>query len=126
MTTDKNYIIDEKKYNINLEYEQQFTKELNNEHKKGNLKILKVDKDDNDLTLGGIEFDLIDSKGKIVKHLTTDADGEAVANDINIGNYTLKETKTKKEYNLSIDKDIIVNWNETSNIIIENEKQCKK
>lgn len=121
--TDKNYIIDEKKYNLNLEYEQQFTKELNNEHKKGNLKILKVDKDDNDLTLGGIEFDLIDSKGKIVKHLITDADGEAVANDINIGNYTLKETKTKKEYKLSIDKDIIVKWNETSNIVIENEKQ---
>ena len=42
---------------------------------------------DNDVTLGGIEFDLIDSNKNVVRHLTTDADGEARIDNINIGNY---------------------------------------
>lgn len=86
-------------------------------------KIIKVDKDDNDLTLGAVEFDLIDYTGKIVKHLVTDVNGVAEVKNINIGNYTLKETLTKKEYNLTVDKDVLVNWNKTMEYKIENEKK---
>lgn len=118
-----NYILDDTKYNIKIGYDETITKILTNKHKKGNLKIIKVDKDDNDITLGGIEFDLLDSNKNMIAHLVTDADGEAIIKNINIGTYTLKETKTKKEYNLCIDEDIVVKWNETSNVVIENEKK---
>ena len=92
-------------------------------HKKGNLKIYKVDKDDNDLTLGAVEFDLIDSNGNIVKHLITDVNGIAEVKNVNIGNYTLRETLTKKEYNLAIDQNVVINWNETMQYKVENEKK---
>lgn len=121
--TDANYILDKEKHNIKIGYDETIIKELTNKHKKGNLKIIKVDKDNNDITLGGIEFDLIDSNNNIVAHLITDADGKAQINNINIGNYTLKETRTKKEYNLCVDKEIIVKWNDTSEFFIQNEKK---
>lgn len=117
------YIIDNTKYEIQIGYNETITKTLTNKHKKGNLKIIKVDKDDNDITLGGIEFDLINENKEVVVHLTTNADGEAYIENINTGNYILKETKTKKEYNLCVDEDIVVKWNETSKLIIENEKK---
>ena len=49
--------------------------------------------------------------------------GEAYIEGINIGKYILKETKTKKEYNFCSNKEIIIKWNETLNLVIENEKK---
>lgn len=120
---DENYIKDDAVYEITTEYNKESTKVITNEHKKGNLKITKIDKDENDVVLEGIEFDLIDSNNQKIAHLVTDKNGEAVINNINIGKYTLKETKTKENYNLCIDNDIEVKWNETSGITIENEKK---
>ncbi|MBO5004940.1 MAG: Cys-Gln thioester bond-forming surface protein [Clostridia bacterium] len=117
------YILNTKENKINLEYNDNKTITVENEHKKGDLKIVKVDKDDNFITLGGVEFDLINEKGKTVKHLTTDANGIAEIKNINTGNYTLKETTTKKEYKIALDKDVTIKWNETSEIKVENEKR---
>lgn len=108
---------------VTIKYGETATIKFSNTHKKGNLKIVKVDKDDNDITLGAVEFDLIDNKGNIVKHLVTDINGIATVNNINTGIYTLRETLTKKEYNLAIDKDVTVEWNATAEIKVENEKK---
>ena len=121
--SNEKYILEDTKYNINVGFDEIIIKELTNKPKKGNLKIIKVDKDDNDITLGAIEFDLLNEDKEIVAHLKTDVNGEAYIENINIGNYILKETLTKKEYNLCVDENIIVNWNETSEIKIENEKK---
>ena len=121
--TNKNYILDTDKQEIKIDLGESVVKEITNKHKKGSLKILKVDKDDNSITLDGIEFDLIDENKEIVAHVKTDENGQAEIKDINIGNYTLKETKTKKEYNLCVDKNIVVKWDETTDVTIENEKK---
>ena len=73
--------------------------------------------------MGAIEFDLIDENENIIAHLITNVNGEAYIENINTGTYTLKETVTKKEYNLCENTDIIVKWNETTDIVIENEKK---
>lgn len=116
------YILEETEYKVIIENEEVTDLVIENMHKKGNLKITKVDKDDNTVTLGAIEFDLIDENKNTVEHLTTDANGEAYVENINTGEYTLKETKTKREYNLCENKDITVEWNKTTEITIENEK----
>ena len=121
--TNDNYVYDDTVYEINTEYNKEVTRTINNTHKKGSLKITKVDKDDNLIVLEGIEFDLIDSNNKVIAHLVTDENGEAFISNINIGKYTLKETKTKENYNLCIDNNIEVKWNETTKIQIENEKK---
>lgn len=118
-----NYINNNGIYDIVINPSETTTRNITNEHKKGNLKIYKVDKDDNDLSIGAVEFDLIDYTGKIVKHLVTDVNGIAEIKNINTGNYTLRETLTKKEYNLAVDQNVVVNWNETMEYKIENEKK---
>lgn len=122
----ENYISSDNTYEINTEYNKEVIKTITNIHKKGNLKITKVDKDDKTLTLGAIEFDLINEDGNTIAHLITDVNGEAYIENINIGKYTLKETKTKREYNLCENEDIIVEWNKTADVVIENEKQKGK
>ena len=117
------YVLNTESKQVNLEWNKTSTVTFENMHKKGNLRIIKVDKDDNDLTLGAVEFDLIDFKGDIIKHLVTDVNGVAEVRNINTGNYTLRETLTKKEYNLAVDQDVTVNWNETMEFKIENEKK---
>lgn len=117
------YILNSKPQQVRLEWNKTASITFENMHKKGNLKIVKVDKDDNDITLGAVEFDLIDSNGNIVKHLITNVNGVAETKNINTGNYTLRETLTKKEYNLAVDQNVVVNWNKTMEYKVENEKR---
>ncbi len=121
-----NYVLDDMKYEVEAKFNKQIEKVITNKHKKGNLKIIKVDKDNHNVKLDSVEFDLLDSNKEIVAHIVTDSNGEAIVENINIGNYTLKETKTKNEYNLSIDNDVVVKWNETSEVVVENEKKKGK
>jgi len=123
LTANENYEKDETVYEMKTEYNKEVSRTITNTHKKGNLKITKVDKDENNVVLEGIEFDLIDGNNKKVAHLITDVNGEAQINNINIGSYTLKETKTKDNYNLCTDNNIEVKWNETTEITIQNEKK---
>lgn len=123
ISTKDEYVLNSTPVTVKLEWNKTSSVTLENMHKKGNLKIVKVDKDDNDLTLGAVEFDLIDFSGNIVKHLVTDVNGVAEVKNINTGNYTLRETLTKKEYNLAVDQNVLVNWNETMEYKVENEKK---
>lgn len=123
ISTKDEYVLNSTPATVKLEWNKTSSITIENMHKKGNLKVVKVDKDDNDLTLGAVEFDLINSRGETVKHLVTDVNGIAEVKNINTGNYTLRETLTKKEYNLAVDQDIVVNWNETMKIKVENEKK---
>lgn len=122
-STRNEYILNSNSQQVKLEWNKTSSITFENMHKKGNLKIVKVDKDDNDLTLGAVEFDLYDYRGNLVKHLITDVNGVAEIKNINTGNYTLKETLTKKQYNLAVDQNVIVNWNETMELKVENEKK---
>ncbi|MGM9858602.1 MAG: SpaA isopeptide-forming pilin-related protein [Clostridia bacterium] len=123
ISTKDEYVLNSTPVTVKLEWNKTSSVTLENMHKKGNLKIVKVDKDNNDLTLGAVEFDLIDFSGNIVKHLVTDVNGVAEVKNINTGNYTLRETLTKKEYNLAVDQNVLVNWNETMEYKVENEKK---
>ena len=79
--------------------------------KKIGLKIIKVDADDNNVTLAGAEFKLTDKKGKVIKakkgekfkvngqsadvleKLTTNENGEILIEGLPEGTYYLHETK---------------------------------
>ena len=123
LTANENYENDETVYEMSTEYNKVVSRTITNIHKRGNLKITKIDKDENNILLEGIEFDLLDVNQNKVAHLITDTNGVAQINNINIGSYTIKETKTKENYNLCIDNNIEVKWNETTEIIIQNEKK---
>lgn len=74
--------------------------ELTNEHKKGNLKIYKVDKDNNRVVLGNVQFDIYSEQlQKVTGTYTTDVNGKIEINDLRNGNYKIIEKNTSEWYN---------------------------
>lgn len=75
--TNDNYILDTTENKVDVGYDVTVTKELTNEHKKGNLKIYKVDADNNEIRLGNVQFDLYSVElDKVIGTYTTNVDGE--------------------------------------------------
>ncbi len=122
-STLEEYELNENETRIELEYNQAKEVQIYNSHKKGNIKVVKVDGEDNQIKLEGVEFDLIDTSGTVVAHLITNEDGEATVSNINTGEYILRETKTHEEYKLSADQEIKITWKDTLELTIENIKK---
>lgn len=120
--TNPKYVLNTKEFDVNVEYNKTTEITVENEHKKGNIKVYKVDKDNNKVALGNVEFQLYSHEfDKVIGTYYTDENGELEIKDLRIGNYTLIETKTNKYYNLAEDTDIEVEWNVTNETTIENE-----
>lgn len=118
----ENYILNNNEYEINLEYNKTEKVQIENEHKKGNVKILKFDKDNNKLTLGGIEFELYNIQNELIGKYTSNLNGEIEINNINIGKYYLREIEAKNGYEKLEDIEFEVKYNETVYLEIGNEK----
>ncbi|MGQ7876754.1 SpaA isopeptide-forming pilin-related protein [Bacillus sp. 1A] len=64
---------------------------------KGNVEISKVDKE-NGSVLAGVEFEVQNEKGEVVRKVTTDKEGKAIVSDLSVGKYKLVETKSLPGY----------------------------
>ena len=49
---------------IKVEWDKETTKNIENELKKGQVKVIKVDKDNNEVKLEGVEFEVLDENDK--------------------------------------------------------------
>lgn len=120
--TNPKYVLNTAEFDVNVEYNKTTTVNVENEHKKGNIKVYKIDKDNNRVVLGNVEFDLFSHEfNKVIGTYYTDVNGELEIKKLRIGDYSLIEKKTNKWYNLAEDTDINVEWNLTKEIQIENE-----
>lgn len=120
--TNSKYILNKSEIDINVEYNKTTTVNVENEHKKGNIKVYKVDKDNHKVVLGNIEFDLFSHEfNKVIGTYYTNANGEIEINNLRIGDYSLIEKNTNKWYNLAKSTDIKVEWDLTKELQIENE-----
>ena len=132
---DKKYQIKEKrtleKYDLNEEVktvtltQNQITEiTFENELKKGKIKVIKVDLDNNEVKLKGVEFEVLDEEGKVVDTLITDENGEAVSKELKVNQqYLLKEKRTLENYVLNEEiKTVTLKPAEITEITFENEK----
>ena len=123
ISTPEQYILNEKSHNVKIEYNSTSNMNMVNNYKRGNFKIIKVDKDNNEIKIPGIKFQVLDSSYNIIGEYTTDENGEINAENLKIGNYYIREIKEDTGYYpLEEDIEIIVKYNETALQIIENEK----
>lgn len=118
-----NYVLSKEEKEVVLKWGEKTYVEFENELKKGNLRIIKVDKDNNEILLEGVKFGIYDKDGNLVEKVVTDEKGEVNIKDLPIGDYTIKEIETKKGYKPTEEKEIKIKWKETTIIKIENEKQ---
>lgn len=120
--TNDNYILDTTENEVNVGYDTTITKELTNKHKEGNLKVYKVDADNNEIRLGNVQFDLYSVElDKIIGTYTTNVDGEIYIENLRTGEYKLIEKNTGKWYNLAEDTEVKVEWNTDTETTVENE-----
>ena len=122
INTPENYVVTDINFEVNVTFNKTTIKNISNEHKKGNLKVYKVDKDNHKIKLMGVVFDLFSKElNKVIGTYTTDSNGEINLSNLRIGDYTLIEKETGKLYNLGKDTDIKIEWNKETPITIENE-----
>lgn len=104
--------------------------DIPNELIKGQVKVIKVDKDNNEVKLEGIKFNVLDKNGKVLETITTDKNGEATSAKYPIRDFrklTLQEASTLKEYKLNDKKQTITfTEEEIKNIKFENELKKAK
>ena len=85
ISTNSKYVLNKQEFDVNVEYNGTATKDITNEHKKGNLKIYKVDKDNHKIALGNVKFDLYSEEfQKVIGTYTTNVDGEIQINNLRI------------------------------------------
>lgn len=122
--TKENYKLNNEKQTITLEANQIKDITFKNEKKKGQIKVIKVDLDNNEIKLKDVEFKVYDEKGNVVDTLKTDENGEATTKRLPIDQeYTIQETKTLEKYvlNETVQK-VTLKQDEITNIQFENEK----
>lgn len=119
-----NYVLNNNPITIKLQPGEVKNIEIENELKKGQIKVIKIDKDNNQIRLAGVEFNILDEDNNVVGTLITNSNGEAVSDKLRIDKkYKLQETKTLQEYVLSENEPIIeLSENEITSINFENEK----
>ena len=117
------YKLNNEEYDVKVGYNEAKEVEIKNEKQKGNIKVIKVDKDNKEIKIANVKFQLKDEENNIIKEGVTDENGELLFVDLVIGKYNLVEVETGEEYILSnkdIEVEVIVD--KTQEVKIENEK----
>jgi len=90
----------------------------------GSLSIEKLDSDTQD-HLQGAEFDIIDSNGKTVAHVTSDENGAAYVYNLPVGHYTIHETKAPAGHIIGEDIEIDITADNLTPAIISMENDLE-
>ena len=96
--------------NVKVEWNETTETTIENELKKGRVKVIKVDSENNEIKLQGVEFEVLDKDGNVLETITTNEQGEAYTSRYAIRDYEklyLHETKTNEFYKLN-DKQVEV------------------
>ena len=122
----ENYIVNTNELEVIFspsDYGKVRTLNISNKHTEGNLKIYKVDKDNNKIALGGVKFQLYSEEfDKIIGEYETDVNGEIYIKDLRAGlKYKLIEVETGNYYNLAPDTEITIQKDIDNAVTIENE-----
>lgn len=118
------YVLNEVPQTAVLKQDQITTLTFTNEKKKGQVKIIKVDKDNNDVKLANVKFEVLDEKGNFLETLITDKNGEAITSKYAIRDYeklVIREIETHENYVLNKNpKTIVLEENQIKTIKFEN------
>ena len=123
--TDKYYVLNDEVQTVKLEANQIKNITFENEKKKGQIRVIKVDKDNNEVLLDGVTFDILDENGQVVDTIKTDSNGEAITKKLPIDQkYTVLEKSTLQNYVLSEEtQTVTLEQNQIKDITFENEKK---
>ncbi|WP_027634360.1 SpaA isopeptide-forming pilin-related protein [Clostridium hydrogeniformans] len=104
------------------EHDEVYSYNVENTRIRGKIEIKKTDNKGN--VLEGAEFTLYDANGEIVATSISDHNGMAIFEDVDYGNYIIKETKAPRGYILSENNiEVKVHSTETQSFTVENQEE---
>ena len=112
--------------NLEIKWNETTEKTIENELKKGQIRIIKVDKDNHEVKLKNVVFEVLDTKDNVLEKITTNEDGKALTKEYSLRDYgklRIKEIQTNELYELNNEiKEIVLEENQIKDIVFENEK----
>ena len=128
LETNSNYILNDADLNIPLGYDETKAITIENEIKKGAIKIIKVDADNNECRIEGVKFEIYNENKELINSIITNKNGEAQIDNLPINSkYIIKEVETADEYILSEDcLTISLEESETKTVTLKNRKKSKE
>lgn len=122
-STNQDYIMNMQTTEVEIKNDEIMNKEIKSKRKKGNIQIYKVDKENHQIALEGVTFELYSRElDKVIGTYTTDEKGKIFISNLRIGEYELRETVAQKEYEIGENVNISIEWEKTIDVTIENKK----
>ncbi len=112
------YYIENEELQIEINHKERHIENIKLKHKKGNLDITTK--------AGEATYEIYDDEANLIGTYETDQQGKVYIENIDIGNYTIKQTKVKKGYQLVEDSMVPILHNETCYVTIVNQEEEKK
>ena len=124
--TNKWYNLNDDPVDIEIEWNETTNTTVENELKKSQVRVIKVDKDNHEIKLANVEFEVLDEDGNVLEKIKTNKDGEAFTSRYPVRDFeklSLRETVTNEKYVLD-DKIYTVELeeNEIVDYVFENQK----
>ena len=118
------YELTEEPQTVTLKEDEISTITFENKLKKGSIKVVKVDADDDKVTLANVKFHLLDEENNFIMEGETNRNGECNFDNVVIGNYKIIEVSTAEGYDVSNDEfKVEVVHNEQQELLIRNKKK---
>ena len=114
-----------KQVEVELKANQITTITFENEKKKGQVEVIKVDKDNNEIKIPNVTFEIYDEENNLIDTIITNKEGKAVSKPLPIDqHYLVKETITGDIYVLNEEpQKVTLKEDEITSITFENEKK---
>lgn len=110
--TDDIHILNLEEKEVELEWGSTHEIQIGNERKKASIKIIKCDSEDENIKLKDVEFEIYNEEKELIKTVVTNEKGEVIIENLDVGKYIIKETKTNENY--------YINENELDIVLKEN------
>lgn len=123
--TNKWYNLNWETIKININWNKITDSVIENELKKGQVKVIKKDFDNNEIRLKGVKFEVLDEEGNVLEKIITDENGEAFTSKYPVRDYEkliIREVETLEDYVLQdISQTIELKANEITTVEFTNE-----
>ena len=124
--TDARYKLNTEKINVQIKTGETSKVNVYNQLIEGQVRIIKIDKDNNKITIPGVEFEILDRDMKLIETLVTDENGSALSKKLPVigQKYYVREKSTHDIYVMSNElKMVELKGDKITDIVFENEKK---
>lgn len=112
---------------ININWNETTRVTIQNELKKGQIKVIKVDAENSEIRIPNVKFEVLDEKDNVLETIVTDSNGEALTSKYPIRDYEnikLREVETNEHYVLNGEIETIkLEESQIKEITFKNEKK---